>query len=73
MIYKLIVVFMAIVLVGCEAAQTNSADSAQEVLTQSTATYAADIPVSITTPDRVETERLGTLKFFDGMPDEATV
>jgi hypothetical protein len=30
------------------------------------------IPASITTPDSVET-RLGTLKFFDGLPDEATV
>ena len=33
---------------------------------------ATDIPASITTPDSVET-RLGTLKFFDGLPDEATV
>ena len=31
-----------------------------------------DIPASILTPDSVET-RLGTLKFFDGLPDEATV
>ncbi len=31
-----------------------------------------DIPVEITTPDTVET-RLGTLKFFDGFPDKATV
>lgn len=31
-----------------------------------------DIPVAITTPDTVET-RIGTLKFFDGMPDAATV
>jgi hypothetical protein len=31
-----------------------------------------DIPASITTPDSVET-RLGTLRFFDGLPDEATV
>jgi len=31
-----------------------------------------EIPASIITPDRVET-RLGTLKFFDGFPDEATV
>ena len=30
------------------------------------------IPPSITTPDSVET-RLGRLKFFDGIPDEATV
>jgi hypothetical protein len=31
-----------------------------------------DIPSSITTPDVVETS-LGTLRFFDGFPDEATV
>lgn len=31
-----------------------------------------DIPPEITTPDSVET-RLGTLKFNDGFPDEATV
>jgi hypothetical protein len=31
-----------------------------------------DIPASVTTPDNVVT-RLGTLKFFDGFPDEATV
>jgi len=31
-----------------------------------------DIPAEITTPDRVKT-RIGTLEFFDGMPDEATV
>jgi hypothetical protein len=30
-----------------------------------------DIPEAITTPDSVET-RLGTLKFFDGFPDDAT-
>ncbi|MFT5728995.1 MAG: hypothetical protein ACI8PB_003158 [Desulforhopalus sp.] len=34
--------------------------------------YSTDIPESVTTPDSVKT-RLGTLKFFDGMPDEATV
>jgi hypothetical protein len=33
---------------------------------------ATDIPPEITTPDSVET-RIGTLKFFDGMPDKATV
>lgn len=30
-----------------------------------------DIPASITTPDKVKT-RIGTLKFFDGFPTEAT-
>lgn len=34
--------------------------------------YATDIPSKITTPDTVQT-RLGTLNFFDGMPDEKTV
>ena len=33
---------------------------------------ATDIPASITTPDVVET-RLGTLRFFDGLPDDETV
>ena len=31
-----------------------------------------DIPVSVTTPDKVETS-IGTLNFFDGVPDNATV
>lgn len=33
---------------------------------------ATDIPAAISTPDRVDT-RLGTLRFFDGLPDETTV
>ena len=33
---------------------------------------ATEIPAAITTPDTVET-RLGTLRFFDGLPDAATV
>ena len=33
---------------------------------------ATEIPPDITTPDTVET-RIGTLKFFDGMPDRETV
>ena len=41
--------------------------------TSAPAKYAADVPKSILTPDTVQTERLGTLKFFDGLPDEATV
>ena len=34
--------------------------------------YSAKIPPSITTPDTVQT-RIGTLKFFDGLPDAETV
>lgn len=36
-------------------------------------TYAAETPEAVLTPDAVETQRLGTLRFFDGMPDEDTV
>ena len=35
--------------------------------------YAADVPDSILTPDRVKTERLGDLRFFDGLPSDETV
>lgn len=35
--------------------------------------YAAETPAAVLTPDVVETQRLGTLRFFDGMPDEDTV
>ena len=35
--------------------------------------YSADVPESLLTPDKVKTEFLGTLKFFDGVPSEATV
>ncbi len=34
--------------------------------------YSANVPPSITTPDTVQT-RIGTLKFFDGLPDAGTV
>lgn len=34
--------------------------------------YSADVPSSVLTPDTVET-RIGTLKFFDGLPDDETV
>ena len=30
--------------------------------------FAAEVPPALLTPDRVETEMLGTLEFFDGMP-----
>ena len=35
--------------------------------------YSADVPEFLLTPDKVETEFLGDLEFFDGMPNEATV
>ena len=37
------------------------------------AKYQADVPASVMTPDTVNTDLLGELKFFDGMPDKETV
>ncbi len=50
------------------AALTSPASFAQE----STPGYNNKIPDVIMTPDTVET-RIGTMRFFDGMPDDATV
>jgi hypothetical protein len=38
------------------------------VLAQTTPKYSAKVPSYITTPDKVETS-IGTLKFFDGLPE----
>ena len=46
---------------------------AQETGAQEKPKYAADVPESVTTPDVVQTELLGELEFFDGMPSENTV
>jgi hypothetical protein len=35
--------------------------------------YSADVPEFLLTPDKVKTEFLGDLEFFDGMPSESTV
>ncbi len=35
--------------------------------------YKANVPASATTPDKVRTELLGDLDFFDGMPSQETV
>jgi len=37
------------------------------------AKYSADVPESLLTPNKVETDLLKTLKFTDGLPDEETV
>ena len=51
------------------AAAASMSGSAQG---QPTPKYSAKVPPSITTPDTVDT-RIGTLKFFDGLPDTETV
>jgi hypothetical protein len=42
------------------------------MITDTVLRMATEIPASITTPDSIET-RLGTLRFFDGLPDKETV
>jgi hypothetical protein len=49
-----------------------AAGTAQPQTTPPKMKMTTDIPPQITTPDKVET-RLGTLHFFDGFPDDATV
>ena len=55
----------AAALMGALAASTSFAADAPKLK------MTTPIPEEITTPDSVET-RLGTLKFFDGFPDEKT-
>jgi hypothetical protein len=59
--------------------QSTTAASALLLLSASAAVsakepqYKADVPASVTTPDKVRTELLGDLDFFDGMPSKDTV
>ena len=60
--------FVAIASLAMLATLASCAESSAE----NTPGYNHVIPDKIMTPDTVET-RIGTLEFFDGMPDEATV
>lgn len=42
-------------------------------MAQASPEFAADVPDAVRTPDAVQTDTLGTLEFFDGMPKPATV
>lgn len=56
-----------------ELIEQETATVATPVHEQSTAKYAANVPENVVTPDVVETEALGRLEFFDGMPRQETV
>ena len=47
--------------------------AAAQPFEQSSAKYAANVPENVVTPDVVDTEVLGRLEFFDGMPKPETV
>ena len=57
---------LACVLAGCTSTGSQTAQTLPKMK------MTTEIPPQITTPDTVET-RLGTLHFFDGFPDDATV
>lgn len=59
-------ILIAVALLCALAATTTQAQTAPKMK------MTTDIPPDITTPDSVETTRLGTLKFFDGFPDKET-
>ena len=60
-------IIVSITIGGCsETTEQQSKESAKPE-------YSANVPESITTPDKVQTELLGDLEFFDGMPSKETV
>ncbi|MGB5282319.1 MAG: hypothetical protein WBN37_13475, partial [Arenicellales bacterium] len=59
-------------IIGCqENSKTNGEQSKPTVKKEAAFSQTTEIPESITTPDEVET-RIGTLKFFDGIPTKET-
>src|SRR5580698_8255552 len=56
---------------GCNDKSATSTAPATEAQTPPKMKMTTEIPPEITTPDSVET-RIGTLKFFDGFPDDNT-
>jgi len=72
-ILNLSIVACCALAMSCTTTTDKKANSDQLPSEKITVKYAADVPASLLTPDKVETELLGDLEFFDGMPSEATV
>ena len=76
---KIVLLVLALTLIiSCKQTETNK--EAENTTTEPVAVtetkvpaYKADVPSSLLTPDKVQTEMLGELDFFDGMPSDATV
>src|SRR5580704_15795119 len=66
-----ILAFALITATGCNDKSAPSTAPATETQAPPKMKMTTDIPPEITTPDSVET-RIGTLKFFDGFPDDKT-
>jgi hypothetical protein len=63
-------IFVLTTSIGCDNKPGSTSDTTQAAPPKMKMT--TPIPPQITTPDKIET-RLGTLNFFDGVPDDSTV
>jgi hypothetical protein len=71
---KIFLLLFAITLVfSCKKIENDKEVENAPVTETKAPTYKADVPSSLLTPDKVQTEMLGELEFFDGMPSDATV
>jgi len=62
-----------IIIVGVALLLSCSKEGNQQVIETDKPKYSANVPKSVMTPDVVQSEQLGELNFFDGMPSEETV
>ena len=65
-------ILVSLIMAICISCDQTQQQGEEKAIPKATYKMTTDIPASITTPDVVETS-LGTLRFFDGFPDEATV
>jgi len=68
--FLIILVISIVAFSSCNQQKSKQADVKSEVAHQ-TFKYTTNIPVGITTPDKVETS-IGTLEYFDGVPTKET-
>ena len=66
-----VLAFALITASGCNDKSASSPSTAAEQQAAPKMKMTTDIPPEITTPDSVDT-RIGTLRFFDGFPDDKT-
>lgn len=58
---------------SCSQEKSNKAKDASNDKPSYVPKFAAVVPESVTTPDKIHTDFLGDLDFFDGMPSKETV
>ncbi|MCK4820599.1 hypothetical protein KA005_32840, partial [bacterium] len=69
-----LVVILLSTFASCKQETKTSSEEGKQTANETlTPKYSADVPEFLLTPDKVKTEFLGDLEFFDGMPSESTV